>query len=570
MALLLMHFFVTSAGAAILTTSVTGGNGSIAPLTADFPVGTVVELTTTPAPGYRAAVWTGTDYDSLITSNNFVTMDSEKTVTVQFERIPIVNTETHVLTSQSYYTSDEWLNFASQNGRNLYRESDGTLHMAFVDNYELWYSKSVDDGNSWATEKVPTDLDGKVRYAVMTVDQNGKVYIGFTANPAYNYANNIVSGTNVYRYDVHGVNNVSGSWVVNKLHTSVNGWGYFVSGIAVDADNDVHLFATRYGWYAESQGQQVVEWVWDGGMNSWGGTTQVFHFTTGGNHIVRWYTPTVVDSSGVITLFGKRNTSGDDVLFYVTNSGDSWGTPVTIEANMDATWNGQTTLDAAIDSNDVIHLVYFTNNDAGQTETIYSDDLGVTKSVIYTGTVGQRFYDLKIHSDAEGNLTTILRREGESTAVLKMTAGDASLPTAVDLPTVAPDGDVYYLSIAQTDTANGLFTGCELFYVDNETASPPKPATPPYGPYGPIELYYNNLAGFNPEPAVLTLTMTYSAANISTTNLLSSALVMNILQMKPDLPSGSWSNLYSVSGVTETNWTMPLTTTNCFFRIKTW
>jgi len=69
--------------------------------------------------------------------------------------------------------------------------------------------------------------------------------------------------------------------------------------------------------------------------------------------------------------------------------------------------------------------------------------------------------------------------------------------------------------------------------------------------------------------ATLALSMMSGTANISTTNLSDSASVTNILQMKADLPFGSWSNLYSVTGVTETNWTIPVTTNQSFYRIKT-
>ena len=175
-----------------LDTSVAGGHGTISPTSGDQPEGSVVELTTTPDPGYRVAVWTGTDNDSQKTSNNFVEMNGDQIVTVQFEEIPVVKSETRVDTTQQFYTNDEWVTFTSVNGTNLYHEADGTLHMALVDNYELWYYKSTNNGKSWAKEKAATALDGKVRYAVMTVDQNGKVFIGFTTNPHYDYGDHFV------------------------------------------------------------------------------------------------------------------------------------------------------------------------------------------------------------------------------------------------------------------------------------------------------------------------------------------------------------------------------------------
>jgi len=55
--------------------------------------GMSVSLTATPDPGYRVKSWTGTDNDSSFANTNAVTMDSDKTVSVEFEPI------THLLTA---------------------------------------------------------------------------------------------------------------------------------------------------------------------------------------------------------------------------------------------------------------------------------------------------------------------------------------------------------------------------------------------------------------------------------------------------------------------------------------
>ena len=71
-----------------LTTSVTGGHGTISP----SPGGThkngeVITLTATPDIGYKVKSWSGTDNDSSTATANTVTMTSYKTVTVEFEPI---------------------------------------------------------------------------------------------------------------------------------------------------------------------------------------------------------------------------------------------------------------------------------------------------------------------------------------------------------------------------------------------------------------------------------------------------------------------------------------------------
>jgi predicted outer membrane repeat protein len=68
-----------------LTTVVVGGlGGTIAPSTGPQYEGDVVMLTATPDPGYRVYRWTGTDDDSSVGTTNYVTMDSNKTVYVEF------------------------------------------------------------------------------------------------------------------------------------------------------------------------------------------------------------------------------------------------------------------------------------------------------------------------------------------------------------------------------------------------------------------------------------------------------------------------------------------------------
>ena len=66
-----------------LTTSVIGGNGTLSPASGSY--GGVVELTAVPDPGYKVKAWSGTDNDSSKGNTNTVTMNSDKSVTVEFE-----------------------------------------------------------------------------------------------------------------------------------------------------------------------------------------------------------------------------------------------------------------------------------------------------------------------------------------------------------------------------------------------------------------------------------------------------------------------------------------------------
>jgi hypothetical protein len=68
-----------------LTTAVIGGlGGTITPSTGPQYEGNVIELTATPEVGYRVYQWIGTDDDNSVDTTNYVTMDSDKTVYVEF------------------------------------------------------------------------------------------------------------------------------------------------------------------------------------------------------------------------------------------------------------------------------------------------------------------------------------------------------------------------------------------------------------------------------------------------------------------------------------------------------
>jgi hypothetical protein len=68
-----------------LDTNVVGGHGTLLPANRDYAEGEVVTLTATPDFGFQVVEWSGTDDDTSSSSVNSVTMNGNKTVTVQFE-----------------------------------------------------------------------------------------------------------------------------------------------------------------------------------------------------------------------------------------------------------------------------------------------------------------------------------------------------------------------------------------------------------------------------------------------------------------------------------------------------
>jgi uncharacterized repeat protein (TIGR01451 family) len=64
---------------------VAGTNGSINPLSGSFAHGDLITLTATPKRHYKVKRWVGTDHDDWTSNINLVTMDADRTVTVEFE-----------------------------------------------------------------------------------------------------------------------------------------------------------------------------------------------------------------------------------------------------------------------------------------------------------------------------------------------------------------------------------------------------------------------------------------------------------------------------------------------------
>jgi hypothetical protein len=69
----------------VLTAAVLGDGGAVAPVGGVFERGTILTLRATPNPGYRLKSWNGTDDDRSTELINTVTMDSDETVTVEYE-----------------------------------------------------------------------------------------------------------------------------------------------------------------------------------------------------------------------------------------------------------------------------------------------------------------------------------------------------------------------------------------------------------------------------------------------------------------------------------------------------
>jgi len=165
--------------------------------------------------------------------------------------LPVLAWESFIAETQAYYTV-YYTSFYFQSGNNVFEEAGGKLHVAYVENYELYYLKSTDGGKNWTKEHLATVHDGDIRIATLTVDHNGNVFIAFTCNDHYNYSNptGVVYGLEFYE-DLYCIHNKSGSWSVETIYKPSrsgfsDNYGPRAMAMVVDGNNDVNYYYNNH------------------------------------------------------------------------------------------------------------------------------------------------------------------------------------------------------------------------------------------------------------------------------------------------------------------------------------
>jgi len=396
--------------------------------------------------------------------------------------------ETVIGDTQPYYAG-YYTGFASSYGHGAFMEDDGTIHLAMIENYELFHYLSNDDGQTWTSEQVVTGHEGLMNIATITVDRDGHVFIGYNIHYAFNYGNptGVVFGYEFY-YDLYCVNNESGSWVVDTLYAPArapfaDNWGAQPTAMIVDADNNVRLFANRGGW--NTTGGTAWEWVYDNATDTWGPQVTVIEITDASmDRFIHTYYQALVDSAGTITLFMQRQDDGSGLgsgqIFAMQNSGAGWSAPIVIDTGFFRTYGSHFSFGAAIDQDDHIHLIYEKRNPAYQPEFYHSIDFG-TPTSFNTCSAHEQVYSIRLHSDAEGNLTALTRSSVRGVTLLgRKNGGNWSTP--YKLPTKGLEGTGFYQSVVRTHTHDGVFSNFRMLHI-GPWADGPTGGTEPYDPH---------------------------------------------------------------------------------------
>lgn len=385
-------------------------------------------------------------------------------------------TSTVIDTTTPYYTG-YFTSMSYTVEKNLYRDAGGVLHFAYVNNYELWYLRSEDDGQTWTRTKVPTEHDGDVRRAAITVNHDGKVFISFTCNNYFNYANPTgVSYSHEFHYDLYCSNNLNGSWVTEPIYAPSrsgfsDNYGPTVEAMMVDKYNNIHVFANRVGWY--TYGGTAWEYVRNAQNNIWSSAIQVAHFSDQSvDHMIYMKFVALTDTSGDITLFFCRDNNFE--LLYVQNINGVWQAPVIVDNQIALAYNR---FDAVITPENHIMLGYLKKNAAGNTELLIAKDLAAAQkaNITFTDTDTLSFFNL--HCDSENKITMRLAVKHRNNILL---VSEDNGDTWSDLHELTEEEKKFMpngINFVQTDTRRGYFSDCRYISFDVYRSG-----SQPYGP----------------------------------------------------------------------------------------
>ncbi len=379
-----------------------------------------------------------------------------------------------------------------------FEEPNGNEHMAYVDNYKLFYFKSTNNGITWSQEQITTGHEGDIQNCAITVDTAGKVFIGITVHDLYNYANpsGITSTTQYFLFDAYCINNKTGTWVTELVGLHPSNYGPKIAGMFVDANNNVHFVANYYGWY--SNGGTAWEWVRNSTTNTWGARANIVQFTDMPVDRLIYDTYTIVpDQQGNVTIVMSRNisptTTAKPRLFYVRHNGTSWQAPVTISDSVAVAWNR---FDAVVDTAGHTYIAYLQNNAQGVPVLKMMKDFQPAQTVALNLAPDDTLYYFRLHCNSEGLFTMYLTIKNQN---VHTTFSRDAINWSDPVPT--PDDLKNYMGgiIVRTDARGGYFTDyCKQILA----IAGPRSALP----YGPDTLLYGSIRilGIPSSPGLIT------------------------------------------------------------------
>jgi len=366
--------------------------------------------------------YTGTDYDFHIL-NGLIQVHP----TIQ----AIVDTLDETYHSVSYGSS-----IAEVFSNSLFEDTNGTLHLAYINNYDLHYAYSTDSGQNWTTEMLGASQNGKIYNAVLAVDSNNTIYIGYTSNPTWTDYGSGRDTSNYSKYSMHVAIKESGeAWSFETVAGPTgNNKGHVSIGIYTDMNNTPYIVSFMNGWY--QYGGQAYEFKRTGGAWS---ATNIVNFTdqpidTGmsSNSVTLQH----LDGNTTIIMTRYLRNPTRHILWHKTKTLDgAWGT--LHQMNYDIC--GQF-FDAYIDATGKIQLFYLKDETGGYFSIYHVDGLLENTPPVKITTIENpsHFWSLKVHYDISSQVQITLHGRDYTQYIVNYDNGVVSSVKTLKESTINP------------------------------------------------------------------------------------------------------------------------------------
>jgi hypothetical protein len=379
----------------------------------------------------------------------------------QYSEPVIIHTGETFQTNQ--FQGYSWGNFS-----NLFHDSEGNLHGAYVDNYQLYYFHSEDNGKTWITQQIITGYEGKIKMTAIAVNSEGKIFIPFEIHPNYNYGLQPINYPQ-FIYQVYvATSDDAENWSFELLmDNTTSNQGYFLKDILMGSDDKVHIISEKYGWW--SYGGSLQESVYDPVEESWTTTVIVTYSDVPVDNNCL-YSKAAINADGDIAVIFWR-TYLNKWYYVVKPSGEEWPAPQVFDENPVFRY-----FSIAAGPDGDFHIVWVKGTETHSLN--YKHGFDGTPEVIFSGEPEINIVPA-IHADQAGRITVeFYQTSPQPSYLLVKETVDGEWSEPQDFPCAIPISNLLPAKRAQ-----GSFSHLQTLYFTFIRQAPS-------GPHGPDTLHF--------------------------------------------------------------------------------
>ncbi|MDF1575552.1 MAG: T9SS type A sorting domain-containing protein [Bacteroidales bacterium] len=279
-------------------------------------------------------------------------------------------------------------------------DREGNIYFVFVDNYNLYYHRSDDNGLTWTEQQLTTPQDGKIFTAMVALTQDDSLVITYAANQGF--SNGTVSFGSEFIYDLYGAVQSKDAWTITPLKMHTNNSGLLPFGTITTKSGLVHVILHKYGWY--NYGGELYEVMYDPGARTWSAieTIKIFNdrpVDRGTNYLCKLAEG---QNDTIICVYQRHaDTQGLNNIEVIKKGAGGWTEPEIILGNSDySTYNR---FDLDYDRHGHFYLGYFIpfGPDGPELHMAHNSTTDFTKYEIFASTDTLQKMSIHPYPDAE-------------------------------------------------------------------------------------------------------------------------------------------------------------------------